>query len=78
MTSASYTSTYASVGWRYERDRTTLALSERWEKDSYEGQPLLDVSRNGAELKLQRKVTRSLSGRDGRPSEQFPHLTGLC
>jgi hypothetical protein len=61
VTSASYTSTYASVGWRYERDRTTLGLSERWEKDSYEGQPLLDVSRNGAELKLQRKVTRSLS-----------------
>jgi hypothetical protein len=55
------TSTYASVGWRYERDRTTLGLSAHWEKDLYEGQLLFDNSHSGAELKLDRQVTRQLS-----------------
>ena len=61
MTSASYTSTYASIGWQYERNRTTLGFSARWEQDLYEGQPLLDVGRSGAEFKLDRQVTRTLS-----------------
>jgi hypothetical protein len=61
VTSSSYTSTYASVSWHYERDRTALGLSARSEKDSYEGQPVLDNSRGGAELKLDRQVTRALS-----------------
>jgi hypothetical protein len=61
LTSNSYTSTYASVGWHYERDRTTLGLSARSEKDSYEGQSSLDNSRSGGELKLDRKVTRAFS-----------------
>ena len=61
VTSASYTSTYASIGWQYERNRTTLGFSARWEQDLYEGQPLLDVGRSGAEFKLDRQVTRTLS-----------------
>jgi len=61
QTSASYTTTYASVGWQYERNRTALAVSARWEQDLYQGQPLLDVGRGGAELKLDRRVTRALS-----------------
>ncbi|MGA2562873.1 MAG: hypothetical protein ABSF96_04865 [Steroidobacteraceae bacterium] len=61
QTSASYTSTYASVGWQYGRNRTTLAVSARWEQDFYEGQPLLDNGHSGAELKLDRQVTRALS-----------------
>jgi hypothetical protein len=61
QTSASYVSTYASVGWQYERNRTTLGVSARWEQDFYQGQPLLDVGRSGAEFKLSRQVTRALS-----------------
>src|ERR1019366_3807022 len=61
LTSNNYTSTYASVGWDYERDRTTLALSARSAKDTYEGQSSLDNSLSGGELKLNRKVTRALS-----------------
>jgi hypothetical protein len=61
VTSASYTATYASVGWQYERNRTTLGLSAHWEQDYYDGQPSLDVSRSGGEFKLDRQVTRALS-----------------
>jgi hypothetical protein len=61
LTSASYASTYASVGWQYERNRTTLGVTARWEQDLYEGQPLLDVGRSGGEFRLDRQVTRALS-----------------
>jgi hypothetical protein len=60
-TSASYIVTYASAGWQYERNRTTLGISARWEQDSYKSQPDLDVSRTGAEMRLDRRVTRALS-----------------
>jgi hypothetical protein len=56
-----YTRTYATVGWEYKHNRTTLALSARWEKDGYASQPLLDVTYGGAEFKLERKLTRAFS-----------------
>ena len=38
-----YTATYGSVAWDYARNRTRFGVSGTWEKDSYDGQPLLDV-----------------------------------
>ncbi len=61
LTSNTYTSRYATVGWQYARDRTTLAVSDRWEKDSYQSQTQLDVTRNDAELNLERRLTREFS-----------------
>jgi hypothetical protein len=60
-TSASYTITYAMAGWEYVRNRTTFRLSGRWEKDSYEGLPQLDVDRGDGEFGVSRQLTRALS-----------------
>jgi hypothetical protein len=61
QTSNNYTSNYASAGWQYQRNRTTLSLSGRWEKDLYGGQPLLDYTRSGAEFRAERRLTRALT-----------------
>jgi hypothetical protein len=60
VTSNSYTSDYGSVGWQYVRSRTTIALSGRWEKDTYGQQPQLDVTRGGAEFMVDRQLTHAL------------------
>jgi Surface lipoprotein assembly modifier len=56
-----YTTNYATVGWQYVRNRTTIGLSGHWEKDTYEEQPSLDYTRGGVEINLQRRLTRSLT-----------------
>jgi hypothetical protein len=56
-----YTVTYGSVAWEYARNRTTIAVSGTWEKDSYGGQPLLDVTRGSAEFRLERKLSSVLT-----------------
>ena len=61
VTSANYTVTYATVGWDYVRNRTTFGLAGRWEKDSYDGLPQLDVSRGDAEIRVERKLNRAFS-----------------
>jgi hypothetical protein len=61
QTSNNYTSNFASVGWQYMRNRTTLGVSGRWEKDSYSAEPALDNTRSGVELSVQRQLTRSFS-----------------
>lgn len=60
-TSENYTSTYGSVGWAYLRNRTTIGLSGRWEKDTYAGFPLLDHTLRTAEFRLDRHLTRTLT-----------------
>jgi hypothetical protein len=61
LTSSNYTSDYASVGWQYGRNRTTIAVAIRWEKDTYSGQPLLDVDRPSADFNINRQLTRAFS-----------------
>jgi len=61
VTSANYTVTYVQVGWQYERNRTTVGFSGRWEKDSYDGLPLLDLNRSSAEFSAERKLTEAFS-----------------
>jgi hypothetical protein len=63
QTANSYTVNYASLDWKYVRNRTTFGLSARWEKDTYAGQPSLDVTRPGADFSVERKLTRSLTAR---------------
>ena len=61
LTSNSYTANYASVGWQYVRHRTTIRVTARWEKDTYAGQSALDLTYRGAELNVERQLTRALS-----------------
>jgi hypothetical protein len=52
-----YTATYGSVAWEYARNRTTFGVSGTWEKDSYDGQPLQDLTRDSAEIRVERKLS---------------------
>jgi hypothetical protein len=61
VSQSNYTVTYGSVGWEYARNRTTIGVSGTWEKDSYEGQPLQDLTRANAELRLERKLSSVLT-----------------
>ncbi len=58
---ANYTATYASLGWDYTRNRTTMGLSGRWEKDDYVGQPQLDRQLADVEFRLDRKLSRAFT-----------------
>jgi hypothetical protein len=58
---SNYTVTYGSVAWEYARNRTTFAVSGTWEKDSYDGQPLQDLTRSTAELRVERKLSSVLT-----------------
>jgi hypothetical protein len=58
---SNYTVTYASLNWDYTRNRTTVALSGGWEKDTYEGQPQLDLQRADAEFRLERRLSRAFT-----------------
>jgi hypothetical protein len=53
--------TYGSIAWEYSRNRTTIGVSGTWEKDSYEGQPLQDLTRGSAEFKVERKLSSQLT-----------------
>jgi hypothetical protein len=61
QTPESYTSKYASLGWQYQRNRTTIAVSGRWEKNDYAGAPLLDYTISGAEFRVARRLTHALT-----------------
>jgi hypothetical protein len=56
-----YTATYGSVRWDYARNRTTFAVSGTWEKDSYDGLPLQDLTRGSAEFRVERNLSRGLT-----------------
>jgi hypothetical protein len=60
-TSQSYTSNYASIGWQYERGRTTLAVNGRYEKDTYPGDASLNHVLKTADFRVQRQLTRSFA-----------------
>ncbi|HEY0745750.1 MAG TPA: hypothetical protein VGD63_03555 [Steroidobacteraceae bacterium] len=59
--SANYTVTYGSLTWQYKRDRTTVSATGRWEKDTYGGQPLLNLTHDSANIVVERRMTRALS-----------------
>ncbi len=61
QSSNNYTADFASLGWQYVRNRTTLGVSARWEKDSYHQEPSLDNTRGGVELRFQRQLSRAFT-----------------
>ena len=61
QTSSSYTSSFASVGWNYKRNRTSVGVSARWDRDVYPAQPQFDLRRGGVEFRVARKLSRALT-----------------
>ena len=61
VTQGNYTETYGSIGWDYARNRTTIGVSGTWEKDSYDGQPSLDLARGSAEFRVERRLSREFT-----------------
>jgi len=61
QTTGNYTVTYSSLNWQYIRNRTTVSASGQWEKDLYDGQPLLDLTRETAQLSFERQLNRHFS-----------------
>ena len=61
QTTANYTVTYTSLNWQYSRNRTTVSVSGQWEKDSYDGQPQLDLARETAQASIERQLNRHFS-----------------
>lgn len=53
----SYVARYVSGGWRLERDRTTVALSDRYEEDLHSVDSNFDAKRNDLELNIGRRLT---------------------
>lgn len=74
-TSANYLINYGSVSWQYQRNRTTFALSGRYEWDSHPGQPLLDTTLKTGEFRVQRQMTRAFGAQlIGRIYQtEYPH-----
>ena len=62
LSQSNYTVTYASTGWEYARNRTTIGLSGTWEKDAYDGLPLFDLTRGSVEFRIERRLTSVLTG----------------
>jgi hypothetical protein len=60
ISQSNYAATYGSIGWNYSRNRTSIGLSGKWEKDSY-NDPLQDVTRGSAEFSVERKLTSVLT-----------------
>lgn len=59
--SGNYLSNYASAAWRFQRLRTTLAVTANWERDTYTVHPEADVRRTDIELNAGRRLTSLLS-----------------
>lgn len=54
-----YRETYVSAGWQFQRNRTTVGVTGRWERDVYPGLPSLDSVTPSAQLNLQRRMSRA-------------------
>jgi hypothetical protein len=61
VTSAAYTGDSVNAVWTYERNRTIVKVSARWEKDSYQTAPVFNNTRGGAEFSIERQLTHEFS-----------------
>jgi len=52
-----YLARFISGGWRLERERTTIAVSDRYEEDTHSVDSNFDLRRNDLELNIGRRLT---------------------
>ncbi len=57
LTSDVYTATYGSGAWQYTRFRTSLTVTGRWERDRYPGASEFDLTTEGVDINVQRRLT---------------------
>jgi uncharacterized protein (PEP-CTERM system associated) len=57
QTAGAYTVNSIGGGWRLERHRTTISLTGRYERDTFDLQSQLDTTRTGADFSFQRLLT---------------------
>jgi hypothetical protein len=57
LTSDVYTATYGSGAWQYTRYRTSLTVTGRWERDRYPGASEFDLTTEGVDINVQRRLT---------------------
>ena len=57
LTSDVYTATYGSGAWQYTRYRTSLTVTGRWERDRYPGAAEFDLTTEGVDINVQRRLT---------------------
>jgi len=62
QTTANALHTYGSLDWSFHRLRTSVGLSGRWERSTYQLQPQYNVTRADIGLTLDRHLTPALSG----------------
>ena len=74
-----YRETYGSAGWQFQRNRTTFAVTGRWERDIYLGLPTLDTVMRSVQLNAQRRMSRAwtlqLSGNWNQPHYPYAVLS---
>jgi len=78
-TTESYLDQYGSAAWRFQHHRTEMAVTGSWERQTYAGNPLLNVERLSAEVRLSRRMTgrltAELAGSAGRERFLNAHFT---
>ncbi len=60
-TTQSFRRHYLESSWNYLRNRTTLSLSARWNDDSYDSLPTLDLRFTDVELRAERQISPFVS-----------------
>ncbi len=57
LTSDVYTATYGNAAWQYTRSRTLVTITGRWEQDRYPGASQFDLTTEGVDFSVQRRLT---------------------
>jgi Putative beta-barrel porin 2 len=57
LTSDVYAATRANVAWQYTRYRTVVTVIGRWERDRYPGASEFDLTTEGVDLNVQRRLS---------------------
>jgi hypothetical protein len=60
-TTFTYVARFGSGSWRWDGIRTSIAVSDRWESDSYLQDSIFNNKRNDLELSLGRQLSRALN-----------------
>jgi hypothetical protein len=66
---------YGSGGVVFERLRTTLGLTADWERDTYDLQPIFDVTRESAGLNLGRSLTPRLEANISASLQRYDYFS---
>jgi hypothetical protein len=61
QTASAYTANSVGAGWRFERHRTSIVVTARYERDTYDLLSQLDLTRTGGDFSFQRLLTPHLT-----------------